>query len=424
MPPTIPDIRAATAGALALCAATVAMAPRASGAGIWIYEDGTMDMGLAGAGRGARAGDAVTAFRNPAGMGWLDRKEVVSGFNLSYIDARFRPGPGTNRSGGGGGNAGGAFPIPSLYYVHPLGKRWRVGLSLNSYFAATIKYDPDWAGRYYATKSSFITTNATLSVSFRPRNWISVGAGVGPQLATTTARTSINNIFGRDGSLQLDGTSVSVVAFGGVMIEPLPGTRIGVTYISPVHHRFGDALSVQSAVPLPAFEVDFKVTLPQQVLLSVYHEFSPTFAVLGSVGWQDWSRFGYDTFVLRSTVSADLTIDRKLRDSWHFSVGVIHKPTARLTLTAGVAYDTAAADTANRTAGLPVDRQIRVAGGIRFAVTPSIAVGFAYEFIDLGKASLALDRGVLAGRVEGDFKTNVAHNFGVNLRWRFGGPAR
>ena len=39
------------------------------GAGLWLYENGTPDLGTAAAGRAAMASDASTAGANPAGTG-------------------------------------------------------------------------------------------------------------------------------------------------------------------------------------------------------------------------------------------------------------------------------------------------------------------------------------------------------------------
>ena len=45
------------------------------GSGLYLYELGIPEVGLAGAGWSARAQDAATAFTNPAGMVRLDRSE-------------------------------------------------------------------------------------------------------------------------------------------------------------------------------------------------------------------------------------------------------------------------------------------------------------------------------------------------------------
>ncbi len=59
---------------LLLAAVQVAWA----GGGV-LLEMATPEVGLAGAGRGARAQDASVAFRNPAGMGHLDRSQLLMG---------------------------------------------------------------------------------------------------------------------------------------------------------------------------------------------------------------------------------------------------------------------------------------------------------------------------------------------------------
>ena len=48
------------------------IAPAASAGGLFLYEIGTADVGLASAGYTARAQDASTAFTNPAGMTRLE----------------------------------------------------------------------------------------------------------------------------------------------------------------------------------------------------------------------------------------------------------------------------------------------------------------------------------------------------------------
>ena len=48
------------------------------GAGLWLYETGSPDMGTATAGRAAMARDASTAASNPAGMTRLDRTQVMA----------------------------------------------------------------------------------------------------------------------------------------------------------------------------------------------------------------------------------------------------------------------------------------------------------------------------------------------------------
>jgi long-chain fatty acid transport protein len=56
-----------------------ALLPSAFAGGIQLYEIGTPDVGLASAGWAARAQDASTLFKNPAGMSLLSGLQIESG---------------------------------------------------------------------------------------------------------------------------------------------------------------------------------------------------------------------------------------------------------------------------------------------------------------------------------------------------------
>ncbi len=47
-----------------------------------------------------------------------------------------------------------------------------------------------------------------------------------------------------------------------------------------------------NATGLAGAEVKLDMELPQAVMASVYHEFTDRLAIMGNVGWQDWSNFG------------------------------------------------------------------------------------------------------------------------------------
>ncbi|MGI9315716.1 MAG: outer membrane protein transport protein, partial [bacterium] len=67
------------------------LAPQAFPAGATLYEAGTLDMGMAGAGRAALAMDASTAFTNPAGMSRLQGDSISAAAVPFYMTAEFSP---------------------------------------------------------------------------------------------------------------------------------------------------------------------------------------------------------------------------------------------------------------------------------------------------------------------------------------------
>ncbi len=98
-------------------AATAVAACPAHAGGLFLYEFGTAEPGLAAAGYAARAQDASTAFTNPASMTRLDDTQVLAGGQLMWLDAQFSPGPQTS-PGLGSDDVSPLFPVNAA---------WRLG---------------------------------------------------------------------------------------------------------------------------------------------------------------------------------------------------------------------------------------------------------------------------------------------------------
>src|SRR3954468_11457970 len=92
---------------LMFCLTLLASSARA--AGLYLYENGNPDLGLAAAGRAALAQDASTVVGNPAGMTRLDRSQLTASVDTLLPSMQFDRGSGTTFSGGNGFNAGTSF---------------------------------------------------------------------------------------------------------------------------------------------------------------------------------------------------------------------------------------------------------------------------------------------------------------------------
>jgi long-chain fatty acid transport protein len=71
-----------------------------------------------------------------------------------------------------------------------------------------------------------------------------------------------------------------------------------------------------------------------------------------------------------------------------------------------------------RTPTAPLDQQFRVGTGVQYSFD-QLTLGAAYEYMNAGDADLDVERGPLAGRLEGNYKSNDFHFFSLNLSWRF-----
>ena len=82
--------------------------------GLFLSEIGTNDVGLAGVGWAARAQDASTLFRNPAGMSLLEGNQAMFGAQILYGDVKFTNGGSSSFLGtGNGGNPVDVVPAAS-----------------------------------------------------------------------------------------------------------------------------------------------------------------------------------------------------------------------------------------------------------------------------------------------------------------------
>jgi long-chain fatty acid transport protein len=407
--------------------------PAAWAGGLWMYERGTPEVGTAQAGVAARAQDASTAASNPAGMTRLDKMEIMGTLEPVITQVKFQPGPGTTTTGPNGD--GGIFlPSGGLFYVQPLGKDWRFGLSFGSYSGLGVKYEDDWVGRYYVQESTFITLDVMPSIAYRVNEWLSIGAGLTIQwagLKTTLAlnNTGLLNPNAADGQLEYKDDSWGIGGGGGILVEPWKGTRFGLTYMSPVQQEFKDTPQFTNATSLVnramaarTGQVSLKMTLPQAVMFSAYHEITPKWTVMGNLGWQNWTKFGYTGVGVTSTATDATTsanVNANYDDTFHVAVGAHYRFHPHWRATAGFAYDSSPAGDADRTVAMPLDRQLRYSAGLIYEVTERITLGLAYTFIDAGSADVNQTRGPLAGTVQGDYSPNHIHVVGLSAAMRF-----
>lgn len=400
--------------------------PTAYAGGLWVYENGSPDMGSASAGRAALAVDASTVNHNPAGMTHLDRSQLLIGIVPMYVDAKFNPGPGTTTSGSDGGNPVGLVHLGSIAYAHKIDDNLSVGIWTGSYFGFGVDYNDDWVGRYFMTKGDLLTYNINPSVSYKINDQLSVGGGINILHADLLQEASIRRLTADDGHLKLEQDDMAFGGNLGVLYTLSENTRFGLTYVSKADLEFDDILTVAgtgSDYPwLNSISVDYEITIPQAVMFSAYHAVTDDLAVMGNIGWQDWSDFGRQDLMVTSDTATAITIDNNYKDTWHVAVGLQHKIGPQWLLSVGFSHDTSLVKDEDRSVDLNADRQYRLATGIQYNLDQDITIGTAYQYVDGGSASIDQSRGLggpLEMRLQGDYDPNRIHYFNVNLIWRY-----
>ncbi len=385
--------------------------PRVSTAGgLYLNEFGTPSMGVAGAGANAVASDASTSFHNPAGMTRIKSKELMVTAGLLNSIVKFDPDSDTPVPGGDGGDAGGPAPIIGGFYVHSLSDRWKLGANLVTISGAVLDYDDDWTGRYQNTEVTLLTMTFSPTIAYRVNDWLSLGGG--PQIMYADlemkAKAPLPGPGGNEGEVTIDGSDVAF-GFGlGALFEVNERTRFGLVYQSEIEPEFdGD---VELSPPGFTAATDTTITLARFIKLSGYHELNDQWALLGTVGWEDWSAFN-DVNISTDSGSAD--IPRNWDDTWKFSAGVHYRPVEKWLLQLGMSYDTSPVDKEDRTADMPIDRQIRYATGVQYKWSERLSTGAQFVYADYGKAKIDSDL------LKGDYKQNDIFFFALNANWKF-----
>lgn len=149
--------------------------------------------------------------------------------------------------------------------------------------------------------------------------------------SNTVAVNNLNPLLA-DGKLEIDDSQWGFGANLGVLYEISPSTRVGAQYTTETAIDFKDTVSFTGLGPgLTAAlrangkldsEIAMDLTVPQTLMFSFFHQISPTLALLGNVGWQDWSEYGRIGIEVAAESITSLTLDRNYDDSYHAAFGM------------------------------------------------------------------------------------------------------
>jgi long-chain fatty acid transport protein len=422
--------------AFAFCTGALS-ANQASAGGLTLYEVGTADVGLASAGYGARAQDAATVLTNPAGMTRLEGSQLLLGAQLLYGDLRFSIGPGTSPQLGtnDGGNPVGWFPGGGAFFSYSVSPELKLGFAMTGNFGLAEKYDASWVGRYYVQEATLLGVSLLPSIAYRVNDKLSLGASLNIMYGKLENQVAINNIGAApDGQLKLDDSTWGLGVNLGLLYEVDPRTRLGLTYNSQVNLDFDSPAQFSGLSPglnavlgnrgLLNANVDLGIKVPQGVMGSVFHQVNDRWAVLGSLGWQQWSKFGKVEVGIDSSNPTSLTTNLDYKDTWHFAVGAQHRLSDLWTLNFGIAYDSGFQDSGNISPALPANAAWRFGVGGQHQMSKTFSWGIAGEYayggtLDVNKQSAAPvalgGRGNLVGAYDNTGIFFIAANFNWKL---------
>ncbi|GAA4495407.1 OmpP1/FadL family transporter [Pseudaeromonas paramecii] len=336
-----------------------------SAAGLYLYELGTDDVGLASAGMAARAQDASTIASNPAGMTRLAGDDVTLGLQALYGDTHYQMA--NDHLNSPDDSIIGWFPAGSAFYSHSLDDRWKLGIGLYGNFGLSLDFG-DWSGNDILKDCTLMAMSLQPSVAYRLNDAWSLGVGINANYGIFSIKGAL------DDGLDISDTDWAAGYKLGLLYQPNADLRLGLAYSSRVTYRFSqDGLGeVIQALPLSG-----KVVAPQQLMLSGVYSLSPRVDLLANLGWQDWSVYNKNEVWIGeySKPSANL-----LQDTWHAALGIQNHMAPRLTMNLGVAFDSSIyKDQDNALLALPSGDTVRLGVGGRYTFDDRNSLGIALE---------------------------------------------
>ena len=414
----------------------------AMGGGLLLYEFGTADVGLASAGSSARAQDASTAFTNPAGMTRLSDTQVLAAGQVLWSNAKFSIDSGTSPAlgdGDGGYVTGrnGWFPGGGGFLSYSVSPDLKLGFALTGNFGAPLSYDDDWVGRYYVQETTLLGISLVPSIAYKLTDKFSLGGGVTAMYGSYKNQVAINNVnpaFG-DGRLRLDDTDWGWGVNLGLLYEITEGTRLGLTWNSQVDLDFSAPAQFSNLAPVLSTVLNNRgllnsnikvgIKVPQQLMGSVFAQVSDRWAVLGSVGWQQWSKFGQVQLGIDNSLNPlSTTTDLDFKDTWHFALGAQYRLSDPWRLNFGVAYDSEFQDGSSVSPLLPLNSAWRFGVGAEHQVSETFFWGVATEYLYGGtldtdlQSTLPVELGG-RGNVVGSYDNLSTFFLGLYANWTF-----
>jgi long-chain fatty acid transport protein len=392
--------------AAALAAVGVGFAPfeEGLGSGFQLRENSASALGNAFAGAAASAEDPSIIANNPAGMTELSGNQVSGDISIVVPSGIFS-GMGLTAtrqpiSGGNGGDAGSAQPVPAAYGFYDASPDLKLGLAITAPFGLTTQYDIGWVGRYQAIKSDIETININPNIAYRVLEWLSIGGGPAIQHAHTEFTNAINattlvhlaspllpaGLTLPDGSARVTGNSLSVGYTLGLLAEVSPGTRFGASYRSQISHRVEGSATFNVPAPLatsPVFQntparADLKT--PDVVSLAGSREVSPQVTLLAEVQWTNWSVVK-NLRIERPDGSALTDQPEQWHGTWFGSVGATYRPDPSWVIRGGLAFDPTPVRNQFRTARLPDSDRYWLSLGLGYRWTSDLRFDAAYAHI-------------------------------------------
>ncbi len=421
-----------------LCTATAALAlctfgaEQAHAAAFGLRENSAIFNGYAASGQATSGDDLAVMTNNAAALVLFDGFRTTANGNYvvpqgkqNYLSAVTNiPGittiPGIGPLKIEGGNSRDFTlekVIPATYLAYAPTEDLHFGLGITVPFGLITSYGADSLSRYQALFSQIQATDFNPNVAYRINKYVSIGGGFSVQKVKAKLTNAIDfgtlvplaqfgaglinqqqlvrslvtgaSKLANDGRADLQGTSYAESYNVGVLLQPLEGTTIGLSYRSGLNQKIkGRAdfaipnqykqfigltglFSRTGAVADLSLPGNYQIGLSQVVTkdLTVHFDFTETL----------WHRFKSLRADFDNPLQPPNIVPQNYQDAAFIAIGGSYNLTPQLTLTSGFAYDQSPITGMARTFRLPDTDRYILSGGLNFKLNDKMTINGSYQ---------------------------------------------
>ena len=386
-------------------------------AGFALSEQSGSGMGNAYAGAAAVAEDASTIFFNPAGMTYIEGRQLVGALHAIRTSGDFNnqgsAPAGVRPLGDEGGDFGSWAFLPNFYYKQDLTEQLKFGIGVGTPFGLKTEYDRNWLRRFQAVKSELKTVNINPSLAWKVNDQWSLGFGISAMWAQAEL-TSAANLGTSESFVRNKGKDWGFGYNLGAIYQATPTTRFGIAYRSKVEqHLKGDVRSPftgANGAPGATLNTDISadLTLPETFSFSAFSQLNDHWELLTDITWTRWSQFK-ELKILRENGSGTV-VGSPVTEHWNnvlrYSVGLNYRYSDTIKLRTGIAYDDEAIDNEHRTARIPGNDRTWLSFGASWQYNPETKLDIGYTHLFIKDAHInddqrAAGRGLISGTYQG-----------------------
>jgi long-chain fatty acid transport protein len=402
---------------------------QACASGFALREDSAIFGGYADAGAASSADSLATITDNPAGMTYFDGTfssagatliDPVTSISVTGASSTAVPGgPSYPIQGDSGRGPTIAKVIPATYFLVSPTDNLRLGIGVTVPFGLITSYSYNSLVRYQALESEIESLDINPSIAYKVNDWLSIGGGFSVQKDKAKLTNAIDfgtlvpdQLFLRglinqnqlnaqlatasgqlanDGRADLVGTSWGVGWDVGIIVEPVAGTKLGLSYRSGINQQiqgranFAVPTQYQALVKaVGAFQdtqAKADLSLPGNVWAGITQEITPQLTLDLSYQWTEWSRFKAIRVDFTNPNQPPVIQPYNYQNSSFVAVGGSYKWDDRLTLRGGFAYDQTPTTDQLRDYRLPDSDRYWLSTGASYRLTDDITITGSYTHI-------------------------------------------